>query len=612
MRHKLFILISFILFSGVAFAQPGWQDFTTRYFYTILDKNGKEISFKNNKNYSIMIDNVLYKSSNIPNDSLKNAEHNYDWDKGYENQIKINDFSMVNYQNDYSQSKKRLEIKIIHKKDTMYICQPSGTGSTSTEWLEINNIKSGHQIIPKTDFTLQFIAGHYYFPGWSKGILDNIPKTSGNIKIVNINQRNFIIPKNIYDSIPFRMYRNEQYTDADNYVVNNFMKGHFSVEKKIEPTKFDKSALPYKYPSLGRFFPTKKQNLFFGMIGYSMDYKNCFSGMKTFSVLNKIENTIEQFFLKENPRLFGSADFYMDTFNSILYLPVVIKQEFDYELSDCQYDLSRENRIYQSENEGQSWTENKSLSKLFNKYNFRSIRFLDKDYTVAFSNQDVKHRKEKYNIKQTTYYLLKNMQIVDSVKTPDNAYHYNTFVNEYYNQAIKDSIILGNWSNIKQKNDKKPNPYFQAVVIKKDDKWILKSGEDIYTSPIGNIPKENANSIKEYQNFRLINKQELVSKNGLGSLKLNRDIREEVESSGTLIFEKGDQIYLINTGYYGSVYMSFNKGTTWYLYPLPLEQGGIYRFLDIDEQDEISHFSNEWIEEEGRVVRKIIHKFSLD
>ncbi len=610
MKYKRYITVIFILFSGITLAQPGWQDFTARYFYTILDQNGKEISFKNDKDYSIMIDNVLYKSPNIPNDSLKNAKSNYDWDKGYENQIKINDFSFVNYQNDYFQSEKRLEIKIIHKKDTMYICQPSGQGSL----LEIEiDFQGKKPLRPKADFTLQFIPGHYYFPGWAKDILENIPKTSGNVKIVNINQRNFIIPKNIYDSIPYFMYKHEQFTDADNYVVNSFMKGYFLIEKRIEPTKFDKSALPYKHPRLGRFFPTKYPNRFFGMIDYSMDYKSCFSGGKIFSVLNKKENTIEQFFPKGNPRLFGSSDLYIDTFNSILYLPVVIKQEFNYELSDCQYDLSREKRIYQSEDEGQSWTENKSLSKLFNKYDFRYIRFLDKDYTVAFSNQDVKHRKEKYNIKQTTYYLLKNMQVVDSVKTPDDAYHYNTFVNEYYNQDIKDSIILGNWSNIKQKNDKKPNPYFQAVVVKKDDKWILKSGENIYTNSIGNIPKVNTNTIKDYQNFQLINKQELVFKNGSGSLKLNRDIRDEVESSGTFIIEKDKEIYLIDANYYGSaVYMSFDKGTTWYLYPLPLEQRGSYRFLDIDKNSEISHFSNEWIEKEGRVIRKIIHKFSLE
>jgi len=123
---SIFYVLAFLCSVGVC-AQPGWQDFTARYFYTVLDENGKEISFKNNKNYSIMIDSVLYKSPNIPNDTLKKALPS---DEGYQNQFRINDFSLtIPQKRFYDKGDKKLEIIIIHKKDTMYICQNSGTGN---------------------------------------------------------------------------------------------------------------------------------------------------------------------------------------------------------------------------------------------------------------------------------------------------------------------------------------------------------------------------------------------------------------------------------------------------------------------------------------------------
>src|SRR5690554_1286619 len=116
------LLIIALILANLVKAQPGWIDFTKRYYYTILDENGKEISFKYNKNYSIMIDDVLYKAPNIPQDSLIPAvENNGD----FENQIRINDFTLALPIKSINEKQKQLEIKIIHKKDTMYICQTS-------------------------------------------------------------------------------------------------------------------------------------------------------------------------------------------------------------------------------------------------------------------------------------------------------------------------------------------------------------------------------------------------------------------------------------------------------------------------------------------------------
>lgn len=130
-----------------------------------------------------MIESKVYRSPNIPQHKLKIASaDNFDYNKGYEIQIRINDFSVAVFQNDYYSSKrntgKELEIKIIHKKDTMFISQPSGKGSGEMEWVEVNGVYKNQK--RPADFILQFIPGHYFFPDWTKTLIDNMPEASGN------------------------------------------------------------------------------------------------------------------------------------------------------------------------------------------------------------------------------------------------------------------------------------------------------------------------------------------------------------------------------------------------------------------------------------------------
>ena len=92
---QIIILVLVYLYPNITHSQPGWTDNTKYYFYTILDKNDNVISFKNNNKYSIMIDNSLYKSTNIPHDTLiASTEDNYNYEQGFFNQIRINDFSL--------------------------------------------------------------------------------------------------------------------------------------------------------------------------------------------------------------------------------------------------------------------------------------------------------------------------------------------------------------------------------------------------------------------------------------------------------------------------------------------------------------------------------------
>ena len=604
---RILAFISVLLLSNIANAQPGWQDYTVGYFYTVLDKSGEEINFKNNGDYCIMLDSKLYKPTNIPQETLVvTTENNFNPKIGYLYQIQINDFSLSVPMNNYSESGKAPEIKIIHKNDTIFIRQPSGSGIGMMEWSAIKDTKKEKNVSYPSHFILNFIPGYYYFPYWSKYILDKKAKTTGKVKLVNMNQENFIIPKHLYDLINPDTYRNRnhQNTEADDYVIKNFMNGYISVEKRNKPTKFEKSVLPYKNPRWDtQLNPSKDANRYYGMIGYSADFNNCTSFKSFFSVLNKKENTIEQFFPKDNPRLFGSSKLYVDQFNDMLYLPVITRDEFDFKLSDCENTSLRKEITYRSDDEGITWIEDHRFQKLFDEYEFREFEFLDKDHTLGYI------RKRSKRMVQGAYYLLKNWEVIDSLITPDDIY-YNSNYNNYRYSVKNDTVFLGSWRN--DDSRKYGDTYFQPFMRSSNGQWKFQVEEKILSRPVPDIPTERE-SIKEYQNFTLINKRELIFKNGSGSLLLKSDIVNKTSeiNRGYFILEKGNEIYLINGSYVGHIYMSFDAGTSWFVYPLSLEDKG-YQFshLNIDEKGVISHFSNDRKNED--ILHKVFNKFSLE
>ena len=324
--------------------------------------------------------------------------------------------------------------------------------------------------------------------------------------------------------------------------------------------------------------------------------------------MNKKENTIEQFLpAEEDPRIFSSGYLYVDSFNTVIYLSVWTKTGSNEQLSDCrQYNnLPYEKCFFRSQDEGKTWQEDKTAKELFIKNDFRQFEFLDKDYALAYSKKTLKRN----NFEQGTYYLLKNMQIIDSLQTPKDINYYN----DYRFCQINDTIFLGVWTYNKPYyiNLKHSKPIFQPLLKKVDNEWKFQIEKKKYPYQIPQKPVE-IDSIKEYKNFQLINNHELVFKNGSGSLNLKQGVKHETSGCDTyFILEKDSQIYLINDNYiYGHIYISFDSGTSWYLYPLPLEQRDSYKLLDIDEQNEISHFSDKRTET-GQRIRKIFHKFSL-
>ncbi|WP_123962711.1 hypothetical protein [Chryseobacterium sp. 5_R23647] len=597
---NLYLLLVMLFLSTILKAQPGWQDRTPRYNYAIVDENGKEISFKNNKDYTIIIDKTLYKSPDIPQDVFKQPGPHQDLIL----EFKINDLSLSipMKENNWTQYSK--EIKIIYKKDTMHISQPSGYGSLSM-FRDFGETTA--------DYTLQFIAGHYYFPNWTKDVLNDIPETKGNTKILNLSQRHFIVPKKVYDTLFHNTSTDPSSEKADELVLKNFMKGYFSLNKKIELTKFDKSVSPFKLRYLNSMhINSKDPNLLYGLINYSMEKSNCSSSINIFSILNKKQNTVQQFFPKKNVRFFSSDQLISDNFNHILYLSVWLKKDFDDDkLSDCDY-LSQfplEKQIYTSTDEVNNWIVDKKIQSVFVKNDFREVEFLDQNHAIAYSRKTSKQNPNKNEMVQGIYYLLKNMQIVDSLKTPEDI-HYNTNYNNYaFNKKNNDTIFLGSWTYDNDYTIGKTK-YFQPSLIKTNDSWKFHSEEKTYQR-YAYKPQKKTETSKEYKNFQLVNDKELIFKNGSGSLKLSSNVTDHISDNENFILEKDQQIYIFSDR--DSLYFSHDAGTNWFLYPVPLEKwGNVFYFLDINEQNELVYFSTRGDQGGDSVLGKVSQKFKLE
>ena len=242
-----------------------------------------------------MIDEVSYKSPNFHKDTLQRGSY-ISWGHQFEYEVRINDFSFAIPQSNYFEKAKKLEIKIIRNKDTMFICQSSGAGSLgSNRWPR------------QVPIQLQFIPGKYYFPTWTKKVINNPISTTGKVKFRNMNQRNFLVSKSIYNSQLFKPNKYRYFT-SDAYVLNNFTKGNFSIRHYIEPTTFDTSNsaqpynLDYKQPSL---FTSQDGNNYYGFLRYERDTRNCSNSKSFFSILNRKKNSVKQWFPNKNPRLFS-------------------------------------------------------------------------------------------------------------------------------------------------------------------------------------------------------------------------------------------------------------------------------------------------------------------
>lgn len=598
----------FCFFSGVSFGQPGWQDLTERYFYAITDENGKEISFKKNKAYSIMIDDVLYKSPNIPQHKLKTFYgETFNYNRGCEIQIRINDFSFVALQQEYENRDTELEIKIIHKKDTLFISQSSGVGSGDSAWITVDGVYK-YQRRP-ADFTLQFIPGHYFFPDWAKQQIENVPETSGKVKIRN--QQNFIVSEISNPTIlqKTRKYREDRYNSE---LHGNFVNGYFSLEHTVEPTQIEDENPALKYSAIKELFLPAQGDEYNGLIEFHYESPDLKTDVVRFATINIEENTVKLWTPIKNTPYFSTNKVYNDKFNKILYSRTVFKDTTCQESQLNKFSCPFKERYYSSTDNGKTWHENNEMNQLFVNDEMTKLEFLDAEYALAYRRRDDKPRR----VTQGIYYLLKNMQIVDSLVSPE--LHYGDNYNNYRYTVKRDTVFLGSWQ---EEPTNYYSAYFQPYLTKVDGSWKFniekRTGEiDRYTNFYS---KSSLDSIKDYQNFTLVNKNKLIFKNGAGTLTLKEDVVDDLFHFGSYhILENGNQIYLINCNEH--IYFSHDGGTTWFLYPSSLladrssyHNYRSYRFLKIDEQGTISYLDYEWNQEGTRkIMKKMYYQFLME
>lgn len=541
---------------------------------------------------------MLYKAPNIPQDSLKPAIKN---SGNFKNQIRINDFSLVIPIKDFDQTRKSLEIKIIHKKDTMFICQASGTGSFFTKYDFDNRQYETQRQTP--DFTLQFVAGHYFFPRWSKDFLKNLPQTNGTVKILNADQRHFIVPKIVYDSIcylsPINKNRQKHYDEAENLVVQNFMSGYYSFERNVQQVTFDKPILPFKIGYMtwrAPYFPTKVKNEYLGMVQPNYDTLNYSGGRGMIVKFNYEENKMKVWSATENLLYSSSYNLRHDTFNNVFYNQTLIRNS---NCKDLIYKCDFEIKLYQSKDDGNTWTENNKLTQLYKKHEFRELEFLDQHHALIFKLNKVKPKNKKYDIQQGVYYLLKDFVIIDSLKTP-NDIHYNDNYNRYRYNVENDTIFLGNWSYDKYYTNGKTE-YSQPILTKNNKKWKFQVVEKMYFI---NHSKPLLETIY-YRNFEILNSTIYLNKHN-GGLVFQNDNLSELHKKG-LILENNNEVYLIGLSI-GTLF-SFDGGYNWCVYPLPLEKDSDYKLIEINNKGVISHIKNN--SNNGKyTLDKIFNKFT--
>lgn len=552
------------MFPLLATAQPGWRDLTARYTYTILDENQKEISFKLNRDYAVLIDSTLYKSPNIPQDSLLPAQNN---SPAFDYQIRINDFSIALRQKKLEE--KNLEIKIIRENDTMFISQAS-------------------------KLTLQFKPGHYYFPRWTENFFENLPRMAQRKKILNIDQRNFIVPKPLYDSL--RANERKYTTEADSLIVNNFMKGHFRFTRKALPILFDQSILQYDDVTSNRneepYFQTKNDD-YLGIINLSYHKFNTTVYRGTIVRFNKRDFKMSIWSPTENLLCSSTAALYKDAFNGIYYNNSLTRK------SCCEpehYDFDASQQFYQSKNEGKTWEKEEKLDQLYKKLKFRELKFLDKKHAIIFVLNEIKVKDKMYNLQQGTYYLLRDLHITDSLKTPENI-HYNGNHNHFQYELKNDTIFLGTWMHHEYPEVGKT--YFKPFIKKVGNKWKFNVAEKIFFRH----EPEVANSTIRYKNFDIVNGNEILFPDK-ERMVFNEDL-SKLHLKQTIL-ENGENIFLI--GLKLGCLISYDGGDFWYAYPLPLEKESLYEFIGINNQDEISHLKNSW--KDGKFqFEKVISQF---
>ncbi len=285
-----FLFLPMLLLSvHAAFAQPHWVFSTHAHFvYTILDKDSNEISFRDNPDYSIIVNDTEYVAPDIPYDYFKTVEDIMDSlviTRDFEKHIEINDFRLSLYRPSLHGRNYYEDITIKHQNEFMHIYQ-------STTWR-----------------VLQFIPGYYYFPRWYKEVTIKIPTLNSNLRFNNLKQSNFTIPAAIYAHLPTAhtsKLRSKLEDQAERHIAEQFSKDHFTVQKRIDKKyRYYRKNTTYKVPDYKNFKIENKNKIVFKNgaeplhIEQDMTPNYCCIGINDHNY-HLLENGSEIYFLKDD------------------------------------------------------------------------------------------------------------------------------------------------------------------------------------------------------------------------------------------------------------------------------------------------------------------------
>ena len=283
-------------------------------------------------------------------------------------------------------------------------------------------------------------------------------------------------------------------------------------------------------------------------------------------------------------------------------MPVGEKNEFNYDLNDCEDNTPWIQNVYSSKDEGESWEPDTLMQILFDKYHLTRLLFLDSNHAIGYVKNEISHPTRGYKIAQGRYYLVKNFQVVDSLTTPNDVHYGGNYNGHSYN-VKNDTVYLGNWSYEEDRNLRKH--FYQPFITK--TKWKIEVEEKINSIPARVRFNRPTLVTKGFKNFKLKNNKELVFNNGAGTLTLDYNAVSAPYEYGYYIVENSHQIFVFDCrDSHKIIYFSFDQGTSWYVYPKRLEKNdNCYDLLGLDENNILSHFNFK-----DGMMNKVFHEFS--
>ncbi|RQO30017.1 hypothetical protein DBR32_14015 [Taibaiella sp. KBW10] len=240
------------------------------------------------------------------------------------------------------------------------------------------------------------------------------------------------------------------------------------------------------------------------------------------------------------------------------------------------------------------------MKKLFLHQDIRQLYFLDDKHALAFTRQTVQKGTNAYE--QGIYYLLKNKQVVDSFKTPEGVYYNDNYNGNQFTRLATDTAVLGIWGIIPEKAYGTYD-YTRLLLIAKQGEWHFAVKKVLYEKTLAQYDND---TLKNYRHFQLRNGKKLLFNHNSGTFDLDFSVVEEPYLQGIYVLENEQQIVLIDRAH-EVMWISFDGGLAWYIYPKLTDRFEAYSFLKLDDNDILSYFKINYNPHAG--MQKMSYRF---